>query len=60
MPSENPKNLQYQFERLMSELYPLRGKEALAELDRVTTLVRENAKHQGLTEEKLNQLLNKE
>ena len=44
----------------MSELYPLRGKEALAELDRVTTLVRENAKHQGLTEEKLNQLLNKE
>jgi prevent-host-death family protein len=59
-PNGNPQDISYQFKKLMSELYPLRGEEALAELDRVSAPVRASAKRQGLTEKKLNQLLNED
>ena len=52
-----PQDISYQFKKLMSELYPLSGNEANSELDRVTAPIRAQAKQSGLTEEKLNQLL---
>ena len=52
-----PQDIAYQFRKLMSELYPLSGTDAISELDRVTAPIRAKAKQSGLTEEKLNQLL---
>lgn len=54
----DPETLRYEFTRLMSELFPLRGKEGVAELRRATKSVGERAKQDGLTEKKLNALLN--
>lgn len=59
-PNGNPADISYQFRKLMSDLYPLRGKEALTELNRVALPVRSKAKAQRLTEEKLNKILNED
>ena len=50
--------LPYELFKLISNLYPLRGRAAVAEIERVTAPVRANAKKLGLTDEKLNKLLN--
>lgn len=56
--SGDPVELQYQFMTTLSALMPLRGKAAVDELDRVLAPVRARAEADGLTEEKLNALLN--
>jgi prevent-host-death family protein len=53
-----PRALQYQFTKLMSELFPLRGAGGAAELTRALAPVRASAAKRKLTEEKLNALLN--
>lgn len=58
--SGDPVDLQYQFMKTLSTLMPLRGKAAADELDRVLAPVRARAEADGLTEEKLNALLNAE
>ena len=55
--SGDPVDLQYPFMKTLSALMPLRGKAAVAELDRVLAPVRDRAEADGLTEEKLNALL---
>jgi prevent-host-death family protein len=56
-PNSDPLKLQYEFRRLVSQLYPLRGKEAVETLSAVTAPVRARAEADGLTQEKLNRLL---
>jgi antitoxin Phd len=47
----------YTYRRAMSEMFPLRGDEAVAELDRVLAPVRARAEAEGLTEDGLNAIL---
>lgn len=57
-PSGNPKKMHIEFMRVMSALYPLRGEEAVAEFDRLSTPIGKRATTLGLTEEKLTAILN--
>ena len=54
----DPEALRYEFTKLMSALFPLRGKEAVDELRRVTAPIGVRAKARGLTEKRLNKILN--
>jgi hypothetical protein len=58
MTTESEIELRYQLRKTMSALMPLRGKAAADELNRVLAPVRARAAADGLTEEKLNALLN--
>lgn len=52
-----PRELQYQFTKLMSELFPLRGAAGAEALNRMLDPVRARTATEGLTEEKLYDIL---
>jgi antitoxin (DNA-binding transcriptional repressor) of toxin-antitoxin stability system len=52
--SGDPVDLQYQFTKALSNLMPLRGEAAVAELTRLLAPVRARAAADGLTQEALN------
>jgi prevent-host-death family protein len=56
--SGEPSDLHYQWMRTMSNLYPLRGQEAIDAINQTTSQVRANTQRLGLTEEQLTDLLN--
>lgn len=56
--NDEPRKLQYQFTKLMSELFPLQGEAGAAELARALSPVRASATKQKLSQTKLNALLN--
>jgi prevent-host-death family protein len=56
--SGEPSDLNYQWMRTMSNLYPLRGQEAIDAINQTTSQVRANTQRLGLTEEQLTHLLN--
>lgn len=53
-----PRELQYQFTKLMSELFPLEDKAGAEALNQILAPVRARTAAEGLTEEKLYALLN--
>lgn len=54
----DPRELQYQFTKLMSELFPLRGTSGAQALNQILAPVRARTAVDGLTEEKLYDILN--
>ena len=56
--SGDPEDLHYEWMKTMSALFPLRGEAAANAIARAAEPIRANAKRLGLTEDKLNQILN--
>ena len=56
----DPEELRYEFTKLISALFPLRGKAAVDEIRRVTAPIGARSKALGLTEKALTKILNED